>query len=111
MVQPRLVEKVHHTGNKRHVGTAEDAEAEPGGVLVGDGAHHGFRRLPQASVDDLHAGVAQGAGHHLDAAVVAVQPDLGKHNANWNRFRRHEGSISVERKQAFPESYSKGAGD
>ncbi len=65
-----------------HVGAAEDAEAQPVGVLVGDGADDGLRRLPQAGVDDVHAGVAQGAGHDLDAAVVAVQADLGEHDAD-----------------------------
>ena len=37
-------------------------------------------RLVQAGVDDLHAGVAQGPGHHLRPAVVAVQAGLGDHD-------------------------------
>ena len=36
-----------------------------------------LRRLPQAGVDDLHAGVAQRARDDLRAAVVAVEPRLG----------------------------------
>ena len=72
-------EDARHQG---HVGAAEEAEAEPVGVLVGDGADDGLGRLPQAGVDDVHAGVAQGAGHDLDAAVVAVEADLGEHDAD-----------------------------
>ena len=34
-------------------------------------------RLVQAGVDDLHAGVPQGAGDDLGAAVVPVQAGLG----------------------------------
>ena len=36
-----------------------------------------LRRLAQAGVDHLHAGVAQRAGDDLGAAVVAVEPRLG----------------------------------
>ena len=50
-------------------------------VFVGDGPHDGFGRLPQASVDDVHAGVAQGPRHDLDAAIVAVEADLGDQDA------------------------------
>jgi hypothetical protein len=35
-----------------------------------------LRALMQAGVDDLHAGVAQGAGHHLGAAVVTIEARL-----------------------------------
>ena len=65
-------------------------EAEPVGVLVGDGADDRLGRLPQPGVNDVHAGVAQGAGHDFDAAVVAVEADLGKHDANW-RSGGHRG--------------------
>ena len=39
-------------------------------------------RAVQARVDDLHAGVAQRAGDHLDAAIVAVEADLGDQHAD-----------------------------
>ncbi len=32
----------------------------------------------QSRVNDVHAGIAQGAGDDLDAAVVAVQTDFGE---------------------------------
>src|SRR5207248_11512705 len=75
--------------HRRHGGAAEEAEAEPVGVLVGDGADDGLGRLPQPGVDDLQAGVAQGAGHHLDAAVVAVEADLGEDDAERGGGRGH----------------------
>ena len=40
-----------------------------------------LRRLSDAGVDDLHAGVAQGPRDNLGAAVVAVQPRLGDEDA------------------------------
>ncbi len=61
---------------------AKEAEAEPAGVLVGDGPDDGLGRLPQSGVDDLHAGVAsRGAATDLDAAVVAVEADFGEYDA------------------------------
>jgi len=80
-----VAEELEDARGEGHVGAAEDAEAEPVGVLVGDGADDGLRRLPQAGVDDVHPGVAQGAGHDLDAAVVAVEADLGEHDADRGR--------------------------
>src|SRR6478672_13967724 len=46
-------------------------------VLVARDRGDGLGRLAEPAVDDLHARVAQRARHHLDAAVVAVEPDLG----------------------------------
>jgi hypothetical protein len=45
------------------------------------GLDHHCRRLSKPRVDDLEAGVAERPGDHLDAAVVAVEPDLGEHDA------------------------------
>ena len=39
-------------------------------------------RLAQAGVDHLHAGVAQRAGDHLGAPVVAVEAGLGDHDSD-----------------------------
>src|SRR5262249_10594502 len=66
------------------MGPREDAEPEPVSVLVGCRTHDGLRRLPQPGVDDVHAGIAQGAGHDLDATVMAVQADLCQHDADGN---------------------------
>ena len=89
MLQAGFAEQLQDARHQRHVGAAEDAEAEPVGVLVGDGADHGLGRLPQAGVDDVHAGVAQGPGHDLDAAIMAVEPDLGQHDADGGGAVRH----------------------
>ena len=42
-----------------------------------DGLGHLLRRLEQAGVDDLEAGVAQRPGDDLGAPVVAVEAGLG----------------------------------
>src|SRR5262249_50473502 len=76
--EPGLAKEREDAGHERHVRAAEETEANPVGVLVGNGADDCFRCLPQSSVDDLHAGVAQAAGNDLDAAVVAVEADLGE---------------------------------
>ena len=51
--------------------------------LLGRGGNH-FRRLAQAGVDNLHAGVAQRAGNNLCAAIVAVEAGLGDQDANFS---------------------------
>ena len=48
----------------------------------GGGGDH-FGRLAQAGVDHFHAGIAQGAGDHLGAAVVAVEAGLGDQDADF----------------------------
>ena len=69
-------------GHQGHVGAGEDREAHRVGVLLHDGRRDLLRRLVEAGVDDLHAGVAQAAGDDLRAAVVAVQARLGDDDAD-----------------------------
>ena len=45
----------------------------------------------QAGLDDVHARVAQGAGDDLDAAVVPIEANLGKENANGGAHRAVRG--------------------
>src|SRR5262249_35138142 len=85
-------------GHQRHVCPGEEAESEPVGVLVGGGADDGLRRLPQPGVDDVEAGVAQGAGDDLDAAVVAVEADLGEDDANRHDTAPHGVTFSGQSK-------------
>jgi hypothetical protein len=40
--------------------------------------------LAEAGVDDLHAGVAEGAGDDFCAAVVAVEAGFGYEDADWD---------------------------
>ena len=53
------------------------------GVLLERGRGDHLRRLAQAGVDDFHAGVAQGAGDDLGAAVVAVETRLGDDDSSF----------------------------
>ena len=50
-------------------------------VLLGSRGGHLVGGDPHPQVDDLHAGVAEGAGDDLDAAVVSVQAELGEEDA------------------------------
>ena len=54
-------------------------------------AHHHLRRLLEAAVDHLHAGVAQRARDHGDADGVAVEPELGEQHADAARLARGGG--------------------
>src|SRR5688572_30618350 len=58
----------------------QHAEPDGIGVLLQRGGHHLLGRLVQSRVDDLEAGVAEGARHDLRPAVVAVEPRLGDHD-------------------------------
>ena len=48
---------------------------------AGGGDH--LRGLAKAGIDNFHAGVAEGAGNDLGAAVVAVEAGLGDQHANF----------------------------
>ncbi|GMA88193.1 hypothetical protein GCM10025868_34430 [Angustibacter aerolatus] len=64
------------------MGTAEHRQAHHVGVL-GDGRLDDLlRRLVQAGVDDLHAGVAQRPRDDLGTAVVPVEAGLGDDDAD-----------------------------
>ena len=84
-----LLQQVDDLGEQRHVRAGEHREADRVGVLLDGGLDDLLRRLVQAGVDDLHAGVPQGAGHDLGAAVVTVQARLGHHHPD-GRARRSE---------------------
>ena len=68
----------------------EDREPDRVRVLLDRGLGDLLRRLMQAGVDHLHAGVPQGARDDLRAAVVAVQSGLGDDDADFSGgFGRH----------------------
>src|SRR5262249_3482759 len=50
VTEPGFPQFLHQLWNERHVSAAEKAEAEPVGILIGDGAHHSVDGLPQARV-------------------------------------------------------------
>ena len=68
-----LAQQLDHGLEQRHVRPGEDAQADPVGVLGDRGRHDLLRRLVQAGVDDLDAGVAQRPGDDLGPPIVAVQ--------------------------------------
>src|SRR4051794_6514659 len=77
VVDLALAHELGEPREQRHVGAGEHRQAHGVGVLLDDGLDDLLRRLVQAGVDDLHAGVAQRTGHHLGAPVVPVETRLG----------------------------------
>ena len=72
-----LGEQLDEPAEQRHVRAGEHREADQVGVLLDRGLHDLLGGLVQAGVDHLVAGVAQGPGHDLGAAVVTVEAGLG----------------------------------
>ena len=60
-----------------HVRARQHRQADGVDVFVDGGGGDGRRGLEQTGVDHFVAGVAQDAGDDFDAAVVAVETDLG----------------------------------
>jgi hypothetical protein len=81
MTQAGFLQELHDARYKRQVRSTEKAQSEPVCILIVDGSHYSFRRLPKTSVDNCHACVAQGTGHDLDATVVPVEADLSEDDA------------------------------
>ena len=77
---PACTHQVEHARHQRHVGAAQEAQAQPIGVFIGHGPHDGLGRLPQPRVDHMKAMIAQPARHDFDAAIVAVEADLGEND-------------------------------
>ena len=74
---------------ERHVRTGQHRQADGVDVLVDRRRGDGLGRLEQAGVDHLEPGVTQDPGDHLDAAVVAVEADLGDEHAPLFHRRPH----------------------
>ena len=85
---PRSRDQLEDAPADGQVGAGEDAEADDVGVLLLGGGDDLLRALPQPGVDDLHARVAQRAGHHLGAPVVAVEAGLGDQHPDASRASR-----------------------
>src|SRR5439155_591047 len=82
-----FLEELHDLQEKGHVRPAEARQADRVDVLLDRGLDDVLRRLPQAGVDDLHAGVAQRAGDDLGPAVVAVESRFRDQDADLLRDR------------------------
>ena len=96
-----LAQQLDHLGEQGQVRARQHRQPDRVGVLLDRGLDDLLRRLVQAGVDDLDAGVAQRAGHHLGAAVVAVEPGLGDDDA-------HRSGDSVSARSAAYRSEPKG---
>ena len=80
-----LLQELQDLREEHVVRPGEDRESDDVHVLL-DGRRRDLRRrLPQPRIDDLHAGVAQGARDDLGAPVVPVEPGLGDQDPDWPR--------------------------
>jgi hypothetical protein len=71
------------------VSPGEDRQSDDVDVLLDGRVGDRADRLVTAGVDDLHPRIAQGLGHHLGPAVVAVEPRLGDEHTDGIGHRRH----------------------
>ena len=106
-----LLQQAHQAREHRHVRAGQDADADDVDVLLDRGLDDFFRRPVQSGVDDVHAGIAQRARDDLDAAIVAVEADLGDDDANGLRRFGHcsssaDGDASVTSRSEFGIRYS-----
>jgi hypothetical protein len=83
VVHTLFVEKFHELGADRVVCTGEDGEADHVDVFLDSGGGDHLRGLSQAGVDDLHTGVAEGAGDDFCASVMAVKTRLGNQHPDF----------------------------
>jgi len=72
-----VVEEFHELRADGVVRAGKNGEADDVNVFLDGGGGDHLGRLAQAGVDDLHAGVAEGAGDDFGAAVVSVEAGLG----------------------------------
>ena len=79
---PLGLQQLDDAREERHVRAGEDREADDVDVLLHRRARDHLRRLVEAGVDDLHAGITQRGGDDLRAAVVAVETGLGDEHSN-----------------------------
>ena len=71
----------HDSRDQRQVRPGQQRKPHRVRVLLHRGADHLLGCLVEAGVDDLEAGVSQGAGDHLGASVVAIETRLGHDDA------------------------------
>jgi hypothetical protein len=71
-----LLQQLDHAREQRHVRAGKHGKADRVHVLLDGGRDDLLRRLMQAGVDHLHAGVPQRAGHDLRPPVMAVKTSL-----------------------------------
>ena len=77
-----VAQQLEDARHERHVRAREDRDADRVGVLLHDGLDDLLRRLVQARVDDLHAGIAKRPGDDLGSAIVAIESRLRNDHAD-----------------------------
>src|SRR5262249_26242987 len=65
-----------------HLDAGQEAHTEHVDIFLDGGGHDFIGRPMKARVDDVHAGVAQRPRNNFDAAIVAVEPNLGEEHAD-----------------------------
>jgi ribonuclease BN (tRNA processing enzyme) len=88
VLHPILTQAVQDLRDEGHVGAGEDGDADGVGVLLNCSLDDLLGRLVQTRVNDLHPGVAEGAGDDLRPPVVPVEPRLGDDDADLPRHVR-----------------------
>src|ERR1700675_1056506 len=77
VVHALFAQQLHHAGHDRVMGAGEDRQSDDLDVLLQRGVNDHFRGLAKASVDDLHAGIAESSSDYFRSPVVAVQTGFG----------------------------------
>jgi hypothetical protein len=77
IIQALRTEQLAYPRNDRVVCPGKNGNSDDAYILLQGGTNNLLRRLPQAAVDDFHAGVTQGAGNNLGPAVVSIQAGFG----------------------------------
>jgi len=80
VIHAALLQLLHHTREQLQMRPREDREPDGVRVLLKRRLRYHLRRLADAGIHDLHAGVTQRAGHHLRPTVVAVEAGLGDYH-------------------------------
>ena len=77
------------------MGTRKRGETYRGHILVDGGGSDLLGRLMKSRIDHLEASIAQGAGDHLGAAVVAIESWLGDQDPGGHAARGYRACRSV----------------
>src|SRR3990170_3991172 len=80
VIHAALLQLLHHTREELQMRPREDREPDGVRVFLKRGLRYHLRRLADAGVHNLHAGVAQGARDNLRPAVVAIEAGLGDYH-------------------------------
>jgi hypothetical protein len=67
------------------VGARQQAHAQNIHVFLNGDGYDFIGSTVQSGVDHIHAGIAQGSRHDLDAAVVPVKAYFGEQYPDWRR--------------------------